>query len=67
MPRRPSKQEVFAQNLGGTPLGVAVYHPIPLKGNSGRVGDVAFFNGDGGYEWIANAFDTDVRLFPNCS
>jgi len=57
---RTSTQEKFADNLGGTPLGTAVYHPIELKRSSGRVGDIAFFDENGKYQWIRNAFDSEV-------
>ena len=30
--------------------------------NSGKVGDIAFFDGDGKYQWIRNAFHIAVRL-----
>jgi hypothetical protein len=60
--RPQSKQKSYAANLRGTPLGVAVYQPIPLQNETkvGRVGDIAFFDEDGKYEWIANAFDIEV-------
>ena len=63
MPRKRSKQEAFAADLSGTPLGTAVYHPITMREKFGRVGDIAFFDSVGKYQWLANAFDTDV-LFP---
>lgn len=53
------KQEDYAKNLKCS-LGTAVYLPLPLRPHSGRVGDVAFFHSDGRYEWIRNAFDTEV-------
>ena len=58
----PSRQEVYALNLGGTPLGLPIYEPIPFRDgiNVGRVGDIAFFDQEGGYQWVANAFDKDV-------
>ena len=58
----PSRQEVYAINLGGTPLCLPIYEPIPFRDgiNVGRVGDIAFFDQEGGYQWVANAFDKDV-------
>jgi hypothetical protein len=55
----PSKQQAYASNLQPG-LGEAMYHPVPFQAVSGRVGDIAFINKDGGYEWIRNAFDADV-------
>ena len=55
-----SKQEAYAQNLGGTTLGFALYHPIPMSQTRGRVGDIGFLNPDGTYQWLANAFDLAV-------
>lgn len=76
-----SKQHSFASNLNGTPLGVALYSPLPFDSSSfsevataianvsnervqrqsGKVGDIAFFNRDGKYQWVRNAFDVDVN------
>ena len=60
-----SKQAAYATDLRGTPLGLAVYQPLPLQQEEkvGRVGDIAFFDEDGKYQWIANAFDIKVLLF----
>jgi hypothetical protein len=69
MPRHPRpKQAAYADNLSGNSLGLAVYHPIPLRPDIhvGRVGDIAFFGCDGGYEWINNAFLSPVP-FPSLS
>jgi hypothetical protein len=57
-----NKQASYARNLGGTPLGIAVYDPVELCSNSGRVGDIAFFDDTGRYRWIRNAFDSVVNL-----
>ena len=59
-----SKQTSYVANLRGTPLGLAVYQPLPLQQETkvGRVGDIAFFDDDGKYEWITNAFDTKVCI-----
>jgi len=56
-----SVQDEYALNLK-CPLGVAVYLPIPVKGLSGSVGDVAFFHPDGKYECICNVLDSEVYL-----
>jgi hypothetical protein len=63
MPRQ-SKQASYAANLRGTPLGTAVYQPLQMQPETkfGRVGDVAFFDEEGKYEWITNAFDREVHL-----
>lgn len=71
--RRASKQEVYAENLKGTPMGLALYEPIPLRfgsggtrdlaiSASGHVGDIAFFDQSGTYKWVANAFCSPVCL-----
>lgn len=63
----PSKQDRFAENLKGDPMGIALYHPLPLKQgicDEGNVGDVAFFKNDGRYQWVSNAFcSEDVPSF----
>ena len=60
-----SKQTSYAANLRGTSLGLAVYQPLPLQQDTkvGRVGDIAFFDEDGEYEWVTNAFETTVLSF----
>jgi hypothetical protein len=58
-----SKQEAFAKNLAGTPLGTAIYHPIPWREKEG-VGDIGFFDGDGKWIAVCNAFDAKVRAIP---
>ena len=57
---RPSVQERFARNLEGVCPGVAIYHPIKFDEHSGRVGDVAFFEQDGTYRVLRNAFHSEV-------
>jgi len=59
MPLDPyPKQEAYAANLKGDPMGMAVYQPIQLRREIpvGRVGDIAFFDNEGGYIWVSNAF-----------
>jgi hypothetical protein len=58
-----SKQEAFAQNLTGTPLGTAIYHPILWREQDG-VGDIGFFDGDGKWIAVCNAFDVEVHAIP---
>ena len=60
MPPTGSCQEVYAANLSN-PLGVAVFNPIPFRTETGRVGDIGFFHHNGEYEWIRNAFDSEVN------
>ena len=55
-----SNQEAFASNLPSA-LGTAILNPVPLRTKSGRVGDIGFFQQDGKYHWIRNAFHTIVR------
>jgi len=55
----PSKQEGYARNLNGTPFGTALYHPIPLQEKEG-VGDIGFWDGDGKWIAVCNAFDSEV-------
>jgi hypothetical protein len=56
------KQEAYASNLNGFGRGTAVYRPEVEPEQSGRVGDVAFFDLEGRYQWIRNAFDTGVFI-----
>ena len=56
----PSKQEGFARNLGGTRLGTALYHPLPLRDKEG-VGDIGFWDGNGKWIAVCNAFHSEVR------
>ena len=58
MPRSP--QDDYAENLKNNDFGLPIYHPIPCLENSGRVGDVGFFQRDGVYCCLANAFDAQV-------
>jgi hypothetical protein len=37
-------------------------HVPDLRNNSGKVGDVAFFDSTGTYRWLRNAFHTTVRF-----
>ena len=60
MPKRAT-QEKYAENLRHTDLGLAVYHPIEFRQRSGRVGDIGFFDENGKYQWIRNAFDAEVK------
>ena len=56
-----SRQQAFADNLGGTPWGMANYHPPLMRPTSGRVGTVAFYSPkDGKLIQICNAFDSAV-------
>jgi hypothetical protein len=57
---RPSIQERYAKDMKEVHSGVAVYHPIKFDDHSGRVGDVAFFNHEGTYRWLRNAFHSEV-------
>jgi hypothetical protein len=57
-----SKQDIFAENLKGDPMGMALFYPLPLRPgirDGGNVGDIAFFNSDGHYLWVSNAFCSD--------
>jgi hypothetical protein len=54
-----TKQEAFAENLAGTPMGMALYHPLLSREKEG-VGDVGFFDADGKWIAICNAFDAEV-------
>ena len=57
-----STQEKYATNLWTTSLGTAIYHPIELEENSGKVGDIAFFDENGKYQWVRNTFDSRVGI-----
>ena len=43
-------------------MGMALYEPLPFRNatHHGRVGDVAYFNPDGDYKWVCNAFDAEA-------
>ena len=43
-------------------MGMAIREPIPFREglHVGRVGDVGFFDCEGEYQWVCNAFDTAV-------
>lgn len=56
MTTESSKQDAFNANLQSIQLGIAVYGPIEMRQYSGRVGDVGFFDREGKYRWIGNAF-----------
>ena len=40
---------------------IAILNPVPLGEKSGRAGDIGFFQQDGKYRWIRNAFHAPVR------
>jgi hypothetical protein len=52
---------MYAKDLAGTPVGTAVYHPIEMRAFSARVGDIAFFDENGKYQWVCNAFHAQVH------
>jgi hypothetical protein len=57
-----SKQDIFAENLKGYSMGMALFDPLPIGPeirDIGNVGDIAFFNEDGRYRWVSNAFCSD--------
>jgi hypothetical protein len=60
---RASTQEKYATNLSSVALGTALYRPVQFKALSGRVGDIAFIDKEGIYQWIANAFDNEVLTY----
>ena len=60
MPRL-STQECFAANLKGINHGTAIYRPFQMNDHSGKVGDVAFLDREGTYQWIRNAFHSEVQ------
>jgi hypothetical protein len=53
-------QERYASNLSSVALGTALYRPVEFRTHSGRVGDIAFVDKMGIFQWIANAFHTEV-------
>jgi len=57
-------QHEYAANLTGGLLGVAVYHPVAFRAETGRVGDIAFFDELGIYQWLGNAFTDKVTSQP---
>jgi hypothetical protein len=57
-----SKQNIFAENLKGYGMGTALFDPLPIGleiRDVGNIGDIAFFDEDGRYRWISNAFRSD--------
>jgi hypothetical protein len=65
MKSKRSNQEEFAENLNGHCRGgIALYHPLEYRPGSkiNCVGDIAFFDSQGNYNWIHNAFDSLVLL-----
>jgi hypothetical protein len=68
MPSRKSDQDEFAVNLQSKAHGgIAVYHPPEFLLHSGRVGDLGYFDQRGNYEWIHNAFHTEVHIYGETS
>lgn len=65
MPSQKSLQDQFAQNLKGHCLDdTGLYRPLEFHPHCHRVGDIAFFDSNGKYEWIQNAFYSQVFLIP---
>ena len=58
-----SRQDAFAKNLSRSFHGIAVYKPIEKGLHSGRIGDIGFFNDQGKYRWVHNAFFSEVSLY----
>ena len=58
-------QASYAANLQNQGRGLAVYRPFSIEPHSNRVGDVAFFDSEGIYRWLQNAFHSDVSLDSN--
>jgi hypothetical protein len=58
----PPKQIQFAANLNGTSMGMALYEPILYREGMhfGSTGDVAYFDSNGDYKWVCNAFASEV-------
>jgi hypothetical protein len=56
----PSPQDEYEQNLSHSDFGLPIYSPFPFLETSGRVGDVGFFEKDGSYFCLANAFDSEA-------
>jgi hypothetical protein len=61
MPVRNSDQDAYAVNLASQSRGgTAIYHPLEFRAHCGRVGDIGFFDSQGKYIWVHNAFHTEV-------
>ena len=56
----PTAQEKYAKNLESQCRGLAVYRPAAMQAHSHRVGDIAFFDSQGLYRWVQNAFNSYV-------
>jgi hypothetical protein len=59
----PSTQEIYAANLKCQDLGYAVYRPFKQGDHFQKVGDIAFFDGEGMYRWVQNAFHVRVECY----
>lgn len=57
-----SKQTAYARNLREEGYGNAIYKPLLFvkEEKEGRVGDIAYFNSQGAYKWIANVWNQTV-------
>jgi hypothetical protein len=54
-----SKQAAYAQNLREEGYGIAIYKPLLFQPSEKErsIGDIAFFNSQGAYEWVANVWN----------
>jgi hypothetical protein len=57
-----SKQMAYAANLKEEGYGLAVYKPLRFleEEKEKRVGDIAFFDSQGMYKWVANVWNPTV-------
>jgi hypothetical protein len=57
-----STQVAYAANLQSQGRGLPIYRPFPFAKETFmyRAGDVGFFDQDGQYQWVLNAFNRDV-------
>jgi len=57
-----SFQEAYSTNLSPHGKDLPIYNPLKPRELSYTVGDIAYFTENGKYNWVANAFDTQVGL-----
>jgi hypothetical protein len=59
-----SKQAAYASNLREKGYGTAIYKPLEFleEDCERRIGDIAFFNREGEYKWVANVWNQSVFL-----
>lgn len=57
-----TKQDAYAAHFSGEGHGLPIYRPLLFlnEERENRVGDIAFFNSQGLYKWVANVWNREV-------